>query len=584
MKGSSLGEVFRLYLQEMRRPAHYIVALGVGSLLTLIARLDLSLPIAPFIVPFLVSSVGRTVARAANRKNEQLLELPAQRASPGFVICRDGRIEAAAGKTAELFERLAVKRIHDFLVCPEQPDVIDTICSGTPVDPAAEVYAPAEKRWYRVFTHSSPRQPSVLVWLEDVTEEHEGRERRHMLRAFQIDALESASNDPVVQQGDERLARLILGGGFSAVLFAQLDADGALVGSAFKESDGDTLERSAPIRICPDSHAPIFRSRTENRAIAASRRQGRSGAAGEFELEFPVAAEVQEFLNQRVDNLVNYHAGPTSIVAFNKRPSLTRSDITFLEAAVDAAHSLFAAIDVARDRDLRFIQAIHGLCASAEFSDEITGSHIWRVNAYSELLARSLCSDGPLCRDIGQVAAAHDIGKVAMPELVHAPRALSRSEWARMQLHTVFGAQILDRMIQLGENADPRLTMAREIALNHHQRWDGKGYPGLLDSAGRHVALESRDAGTYTALRPPKGTEIPLAARVVSVCDAYDALRSQRPYKAGFDHETAVALIGHDDRTDASGADRFGPDVFEAFMDLRERFAEIFADSNEKAS
>ena len=584
MNGSSLGETVGLYLQEMRRPTHYIVALGVGSLLTLIARLDASLPIAPFIVPFLVSSIGRTVARAANRKNEQLLELPAQRSSPGFVICRDGRIEAAAGKTAELFERLAVTRIHDFLESPERPGVIDEICSGGPVDPTAEVFAPSLKRWYRVFTHVDSRRPSVLVWLEDVTEEHDGRERRHMMRDFQIDVLETFSSNPIVQDGDERLARLILSAGFAAVLFAQLDGDGALVGSAFKAIEDGELVRSTPMRICPDSHAPIFRSRAENRAIAASRGQGRSGAAPEFDREFPVAAEVQQFLNQRVENLVNYHAGPTSIVAFNKRPSLTRADITFLEAAVDAAHSLFAAMDVAHDRDLRFIQAIHGLCASAEFSDEITGSHIWRVNAYSELLARSLCSDGPLCRDIGQVAAAHDIGKVAMPELVHAPRALSRSEWARMQLHTVFGAQILDRMIQLGENADPRLTMAREIALNHHQRWDGKGYPGLLDSAGRHVALESRDAGTYTALRPPKGTEIPLAARVVSVCDAYDALRSERPYKAGFDHETAVALIEHDDRSDASGADRFGPDVFAAFMDLRDQFAAIFSGSHEKAS
>jgi putative two-component system response regulator len=153
-----------------------------------------------------------------------------------------------------------------------------------------------------------------------------------------------------------------------------------------------------------------------------------------------------------------------------------------------------------------------------------------------------------------------------------------------MQLHTVFGAQILDRMIQLGDNADPRLTMAREIALNHHQRWDGKGYPGLFDQAGLHVSLESRDCVHYATLRPPKGNEIPLAARVVSVCDAYDALRSERPYKAGFDHATAVRLIEHDDRTNVGGKERFGPDVFEAFMDLRDQFAAIFAGSHEKAS
>ncbi|TVR61301.1 MAG: HD domain-containing protein [Spirochaetaceae bacterium] len=582
MKADAVIDTARLYLQELRRPAHFIVAFGVGSLLTLVARFDFALPIAPFIVPFLVSSIGRTVARAANRTSEILLELPAQRSSPGFVICRDGRIEASAGKTASLFAQLSVTRIQDFLVSPDRPELLDEICAGRVIEPAAELFAPAVGRWYRVFTHSDARRPSVLVWLDDVTDDHEGRERRSMVRQFQIDVLQTFSNDPVLEQEDERLARLILSAGFSAVLFAQMEVDGALAGVAFKAVPSGGLVRSKPMRICPDSHAPIFRSRTENRAVAVSR--GRDVDPAAFDREFPVAADVQAFLGRRVDNLVNYHAGATSVVAFNKRPTLTSGDITFLEAAVDAAHSLFTAVDVARDRDLRFIQAIHGLCASAEFSDEITGSHIWRVNAYSELLARTLCDDGPLCRDIGQVAAAHDIGKVAMPELVHAPRTLNESEWARMQLHTVFGAQILDRMIQLGDNPDPRLTMARDIALNHHQRWDGKGYPGLLDPDGRAVALDSREGGFYASLRPPKGSEIPQAARVVSVCDAYDALRSRRPYKAGFDHATAVQLIEHDDRSGASGEDRFGPDVFEAFMDLRDRFAEIFADSHDAAT
>ena len=573
-----IPDIARIYLQELRRPAHFIVAIGVGSLLTLIARFDLALPIAPFIVPFLVSSIGRTVVRATNRKTEKLLELPAQRSAPGFVICRDGRIEASAGKTASLFARLSVTRIQDFLVSPDHPELLDEICSGRVIEPAAELFAPAVGRWYRVFTHSDARRPSVLVWLDDVTEEHEGRERRSLVRQFQVDVLQTFSSDTVPEQEDERLARLILSAGFSAVLFAQVQADGALAGVAFKAEPSGALVRSHPMRICPDSHAPIFRSRTENRAVAASR--GGYADPATFDREYPVAADVQAFLGRPVDNLVNYHAGETSIVAFNKQPSLTRADISFLEAAVDAAHSLFAAVEVARDRDLRFIQAIHGLCASAEFSDEITGSHIWRVNSYSELLARTLCDDGPLCRNIGQVAAAHDIGKVAMPELVHAPRALNASEWARMQLHTVFGAQILDRMIQLGDNPDPRLTMARDIALNHHQRWDGKGYPGLLDTDGRTVTLDNREAGFYASLRPPKGIEIPQVARVVSVCDAYDALRSQRPYKAGFDHATAVRLIEHDDRSGASGEERFGPDVFEAFMELRDRFAEIFAGSS----
>lgn len=145
-----------------------------------------------------------------------------------------------------------------------------------------------------------------------------------------------------------------------------------------------------------------------------------------------------------------------------------------------------------------------------------------------------------------------------------------------MQLHTVFGAQILDSMIALGEKPDRRLTLAREIALNHHQRWDGLGYPGLIDSDGRHTALDSRLPSSYSKLRPPKGEEIPLSARVVSICDTYDALRSARPYKKPFDHDRAVSIIARDDRSGASGADRFGPNVFEAFMDHNAEMKEIF--------
>ena len=71
MNQSAFNETLRLYFQELRRPTHYIVALGVGTLLTLIARMNISLPVAPFIVPFLVSSIGRTLARAADRKKER---------------------------------------------------------------------------------------------------------------------------------------------------------------------------------------------------------------------------------------------------------------------------------------------------------------------------------------------------------------------------------------------------------------------------------------------------------------------------------------------------------------------------------
>jgi len=570
----------RFFLEELRRPNHYFVALGVGTILTSISLLQFGGAVVfPFLVPFLVSSVSRTAVRAANRHKELLLRLPAEREDPTFVMCRDGKIEAALGNTAALFAEHSVTTISEFLVDESGGDAVSRILelaefSEEAVAPAHELYCPKLDRWYGFRVRQTAGDPQLLVWLNDMSSERMSRERRAQVRQFQIATLEDASGPHLLTHGDERLAQLILESGYSTVFFAREDTPGELKAAGFRLCPEGNLLRSGHITINQSSHAPIFRSRAAGHAVAADRLAYEDGS--EFDREYPVAPEVCAFIDEPVRNLVNYHAGATSIVAFNKAGSITRADLTFLEAAVDAAHSLFVALDVAQDRDLRFIQAIHGLCASAEFSDEITGAHIWRVNAYAEMLAQGLCVDGTLCRDIGQVAAAHDIGKVAIPELVQAPRALSPHEWGHMQLHTVYGAQILDRMIELSDRTDARLVLARDIALNHHQRWDGKGYPGLFDADGVQNSLTGRTPEHYESLRPAAGEEIPLAARIVSVCDIYDALRSARPYKAAFTHAESVALITRDDRSGASGEDRFGPEVFDAFIENQHHFERIF--------
>ncbi len=580
----------RILLQELVRPTHYVVAVFVGAVLTFVTSYTFGMVLAPFVVPFLVSSIGRTFARIAHLERERLLQLPAMRLSPAFVMAIDGTVEAAMGRTAELFELHGVRCVADFLELPEEKriergaerndeSVAAIICSIDDNEPV--LYAPAVERWYRVSSHCEPGDDSVLVWLSDVTAEREAELRRAAVRSFQIEVVEDAASSDPFDTGEERLARLILDSGYEAVLFARERSDGHLVGRAMRYVTDRQLERSGDIHVPIDSRAPITRSRVEGRAIAAHRERYESDET--FERAYPVAPEMREFLGGRVDNLANYHAGRTSIVAFNRRPELTMSDLRFLEAAADAAQSLFAAMDIARDRDVRFIQAIHGLCASAEFSDEITGLHIWRVNAYAEVLAEQLCPGERLCMEIGQVAAAHDVGKVAIPELVHAPRRLSVAEFEQMKMHTIYGAQILDRMIGVSEVVDSRLLLARDIALNHHQRWDGGGYPGLMDESGVQRPIDNRSPGYYASLRPLCREEIPLSARIVSVCDCYDALRSSRPYKRAFTHEEAVAIIDCDPNGDVRAVDRYGPEVTRAWERNRERFREIFETMNDRA-
>lgn len=147
-----------------------------------------------------------------------------------------------------------------------------------------------------------------------------------------------------------------------------------------------------------------------------------------------------------------------------------------------------------------------------------------------------LCSAAPL----------HDVGKIAVPdEILNKPGSLTPDEWEIMRLHTVFGAEMLSG------SSSPVLRAAREIALCHHERWDGSGYPNRL-----------------------AGDAIPMFARIVALVDQYDALRSRRPYKPALSHlETCSILLEGDDRT---RPEHFDPDLLTTFESIRADFDVIF--------
>ena len=143
-------------------------------------------------------------------------------------------------------------------------------------------------------------------------------------------------------------------------------------------------------------------------------------------------------------------------------------------------------------------------------------------------------------------------------------------------MHTIFGAQIIERMMGCCSEPEPRLSMAFEIALYHHQQWNGAGYPDIIQSDGSLAELSSKETEYYAAFRPARGEEIPLVARIVSLADNYDALRSRRQYKPAKGHAETAALIRTDDRSGTAGEERFGPDVMEAFERVHHEFDVIY--------
>lgn len=196
---------------------------------------------------------------------------------------------------------------------------------------------------------------------------------------------------------------------------------------------------------------------------------------------------------------------------------------------------------------------IFALAKLAESRDPETGAHLERVRAYSRDLAEHLRHAGKFeeidhefVRLVFQTSPLHDIGKVAIPDSVLLkPGQLTNTEFEIMKSHTTAGAETLGAALE--RYPEQRfLKLAHEIALSHHERWDGSGYPnGLV------------------------GEEIPVSARVMAVADVYDALTSKRVYKDAFSHEVATSII-----TESSGT-HFDPVLVDAFMELNERFYEI---------
>jgi putative two-component system response regulator len=196
-----------------------------------------------------------------------------------------------------------------------------------------------------------------------------------------------------------------------------------------------------------------------------------------------------------------------------------------------------------------YLDTIFILSVAAEHRDEQTGKHIKRISHYSTAIARAMgCCDEDL-ETILYASPMHDVGKIGIPDrILFKPDKLTPEEWVVMKQHTTIGAKIF-----FGADAD-LLKSARIIALTHHERWDGTGYPNGL----------SRDS-------------IPLMSRIVSLADVFDGLTSARHYKPAFSNEKSLEIIREGDGT------QFDPQVLEAFMAILPEILEIkqeFRDSN----
>jgi putative two-component system response regulator len=188
-----------------------------------------------------------------------------------------------------------------------------------------------------------------------------------------------------------------------------------------------------------------------------------------------------------------------------------------------------------------FLGTLSCLSMAADLKDEETGTHLNRMSRYSEVVAKSLGLDEQMSTRILQAAPMHDIGKIGVPDtILLKPGKLSKMEFSEIRKHTIMGAKILT-----GTNA-PIVTVARRIAISHHEKWNGKGYPSGLSK-----------------------NQIPIEARIVAIADVFDALTTRRPYKDPYPVPIACDLINLErEKT-------FDPEIADAFFDCLDKIIAI---------
>ncbi len=246
--------------------------------------------------------------------------------------------------------------------------------------------------------------------------------------------------------------------------------------------------------------------------------------------------------NQEEDEEASFEAGGIDFVTKPINPRTVKHRVRAQLALHNQRKELARQVrEKTAEINLTRMEIIRRLAVAGELKDNDTGKHVDRVSRYARLIAEKMGANEEFLDMLQTVAPMHDVGKIGIPDkIINKPGFLDADERAYIETHPDIGAKIMGNM------DNPLINMARDVALTHHEKWNGKGYPRGL-----------------------KGEEIPLAGRIVAVTDVFDALSSKRPYKDPWPLEKIWALLEEE-----RGA-HFDPAVVDAFISVREEVEKI---------
>lgn len=248
--------------------------------------------------------------------------------------------------------------------------------------------------------------------------------------------------------------------------------------------------------------------------------------------------------NISVENGVAYLHRDLCVLAVNYGQDIEEEHIAFLRQMIIQSRFMYLLAMQRKETEKAFDYGVFALARAAEAHDEDTGSHALRIGDYCGVLAERLGMKEDFVRSISVQGVLHDVGKIYTPtSILKKQEALSAEEWVEMKKHTLWGAKII--------GGNPHLHIGQSIALNHHEKWDGSGYPRGL-----------------------KSDAIPIEARVAALADQYDALRIVRSHKPAMDHASVTKILNHGDGR--IKPQHFDPQVLRAFRETAFLFEEIF--------